>query len=625
MARSITDTMTRHRPVHCGILAALLACANGALATPPALQPSGVFSIPVSPQAATPPMGWNPWNAFRTEVTEARIMAVAETLTRSGLAQAGYRYVNIDDGWWLRRRADGSIDVRTSMFPSAALPGGGTSLRPFTDRLHAMGLKAGLYTDIGRNACSQIWDQHSPNLPQGSVAEREIGSFGHQEQDMRLFFGDWNFDYLKVDACGLADYLAGQPAVRSGQFRALETGAGPYIVRGKPGAHDVAQTEALYAGLQQAIAAARPDGGAILSICTWGEGNVADWGKQRGHLWRTSPDIEPSWHSMLRNFDSIANRPLYAGPGHWNDPDMLEIGHGDFDADHLVEARAHMSLWAIASAPLLLGADLTKMPQSLLDIAGNRDVIAIDQDPAGNQGVTALREGDLQAIVKQLAAPGSKAVALVNRGASPAKIALPLERLGLDPRAPVALRNVWTRQAHPLTGNTIAAALAPHETVLLLAQGKPALKRAVYLSDMPARVNVAESGQTRVAAPDPNWAPAQADAAPSGAPLQLKGRRYSRGLGVLANSRLEVRLDQGYTAFRATAGVIDGSGTPGLAVSYRVYGDGKLLTGQRASGNASINVPVRGVRVLELVAETAPDEQAANPAAIAWADARLAY
>jgi hypothetical protein len=223
-------------------------------------------------------------------------------------------------GWWLRRRADGRIEILTAMFPSAALPDSGTSFRPFVDRLHAMGLKAGIYTDIGRNACSQIWDPNSPNLPVGTQEEREVGTFGHQQADMQLLLGEWNFDFVKVDACGLADYVPGKRAVDSGQYRAL----GPYIVRGHAGQSDSAGVERLYADLKSAIAAARPTGDAVLSICTWGEAHVADWAKRYGNLWRTSPDIHPTWKSMLRNFDSAASRALYAGPGSWNDPDMLQ-------------------------------------------------------------------------------------------------------------------------------------------------------------------------------------------------------------------------------------------------------------------------------------------------------------
>lgn len=556
-------------------------------------------------------MGWNPWNAFRTDVTEAKILSVADKLVSSGLAQRGFRYVNIDDGWWLKRRADGRIEVRTSMFPSAALADGSTSLRPFVDRLHAAGLKAGLYTDIGRNACSQIWDAKSPNLPIGTQAEREIGSHDFQAQDMALMFGEWNFDLVKVDACGLADYVSGKPAVVSGQYRAF----GPYIVRGQPARSDSGKVEQLYMGLKHAIDAVRPTGDYVLSICSWGEARVADWAKQYGNSWRTSPDIHATWKSMLHNFDSAASRPLYAGPGRWNDPDMLQVGNGEFDAQHLVQARAHMSLWAIINAPLILGTDLTKSPQAILDIVGNPSVIAINQDAAGNQGVTVQRDGDTQVLVKSLATRGAKAIALVNRGAAPLAISVAVARLGLSAAAGVTLRDAWSGDSRKLSGNTLTAELKPFETVLLVAQGTPVLKGGMYLDEMPARINVAASGTLPA---ERDWVPARANAAPSGAPLAAGGKRYDNGIGVLVNSRLEVRLDGEFKRFRATPGALDGAGGTATPVRYRVYGDGKLRGEASTTATAALNVDVTGVRTLELVAE-APG----SAFAVAWLDAKV--
>lgn len=585
-------------------IAALLPCA----ATAADLQPSGRFSLPTPTTALTPPMGWNPWNAFRTEVTEAKILAVADKLVASGLAQRGYRYVNVDDGWWLRRRTDGRIEVRTRMFPSAAMPDGSTSLRPFVDRLHAAGLKAGLYTDIGRNACSQIWDAHSPNLPAGTRAEREIGSHDFQAQDMRLIFGEWQFDYLKVDACGLADYVPAKAGVKNGQYRAF----GPYIVRGDPERSDSGKVEALYASLKQAIDAARPGGDYVLSICSWGEARVADWAKQHGNTWRTSPDIRASWKSMLSNFDSAASRPLYAGPGRWNDPDMLQVGNGEFDAQHPVQGRAHMSMWAIIGAPLILGMDLTTAPQSVIEIAGNPEVIAIDQDAAGNQGVTVLREGDAQVVVKTLAERGAKAVALINRGAGRVDVSLPLARLNLKAGAGASLHDVWSGATRQASSERIAATLQPHETMLLVVKGTPALENGMYLSEMPARINVADGGALP---PGKHWVAAQANAAPSGRPLSVGGKAADNGLGVMVNSRLEVRLDKEFRRFRATAGALDAGAAP---VRYRVYGDGKLLAEASEAGTAELDVGVGGVQTLELVAEGSGAGQA-----LAWADARL--
>jgi alpha-galactosidase len=567
---------------------------------------------PAAAQAPTPPMGWNPWNAFHTEVDEARIMANAEALRGTGLAEAGYRYVNMDDGWWRTRRPDGRIEVRTSMFPSGALPDGSTSMRPFVDRLHALGFKAGIYTDIGRNACSQAWDRHSPNLPEGSPAAREIGTYGHQAADVALLLGEWGFDYMKVDACGLADFTPAQPWVRDGTHRAF----GPWILRGKPDAAAAARVERLYADLRKQIDAVRPNGDVVLSICAWGEARVANWAGRYGSSWRTSPDIEPTWTSMLLNLDSAIARPLYAAPGRWNDPDMLELGHGEFDEKHLTEARAHMSLWAIAAAPLVLGADLTRMPQALIDIAGNREVIAVDQDPAGNQGVTVMRAADTQVIARTLAASGQKAVALVNRGSRPRKIRVPLARLQLAPSATV--RDLWTRRERSVDG-VIEVALAPRETVLLLVRGQALRPGHAYVSELPARVRVLEDGAANLStAQAATWVPVQANAAPSGKPLTLHGEAIADGIGVLAGSRLALRLDGEFARFRSRVGATTAqAGTLG----YRVIADGKTVFERSGAGPVDVDVAVAGVKTLELVTQGAPGRLTQ----VAWAGAELVH
>lgn len=566
--------------------------------------------------AATPPMGWNPWNAFHTEVNEAKIMAVAAKMQQSGLQEAGYRYVNMDDGWWLKRRADGRIEVRTAIFPSGRMADGSSSMKPFVDNLHALGFKAGIYTDIGYNACSQAWDRHSPNLPEGSTPEREIGTYGHQARDMRLLFGEWGFDYVKVDACGMADYTPDQEWVANGTHRAF----GPWIVRGRPDRDSAARVEALYASLKREIAAVRPQGDYVLSICTWGEARANNWAGRYGNMWRTSPDIVPTWESMLLNFDSAAERPLYAGPGRWNDPDMLELGHGEFGAGQLVKARAHMSLWAIAAAPLILGADLTHMPQALLDIAGRREVIAIDQDPAGNQGVTVMRGTGTQVLARTLSTAGHKAVALVNRGAKRQRIVLPLARIQMAPDA--VARDVWTGRERALK-ETIAVDLAPHETALLLVRGRPLRPDRVLVSEVPGRVQVLEDGgaalPTLLAR---SWVPAQVNAAPSGRPLVLDGVAVEEGLGVLAGSRLALRLDGEFTRLRSRAGIVGGPGAASGDITYRIYGDGKLLFERSSAGTLDIDLAVAGVRTLELATEDAGGT-GRPPTELAWAGAEL--
>jgi alpha-galactosidase len=259
------------------------------------------------------------------------------------MADVGYKYIIVDDGWWAGRAADGGLRIRTNIIPSAITNSGQTSFSPFVNKLHALGFKVRIYTDIGRNACSQIWDANSPNLPVGSMSAREVGSFGHQKDDARLFLSKWHFDFIKVDACGIADYGPDSSLVKTGLFRPFE----PLIIRGDPLASNVKSVEQLYYEFNRATREPTAGQAPVFEICAWGEAQVADWAYRYSNVWRTSADITPSSKSMLHNFDTAAQRTLFAGPGHWNDPDLLEVGNGGFDSRHPTEARTQMSLWAI--------------------------------------------------------------------------------------------------------------------------------------------------------------------------------------------------------------------------------------------------------------------------------------
>lgn len=615
--------MTR---LHSLLLAAALLCAGPTLAND-GLKPTGRWTAPRSGAAATPPMGWNAWNAFRTEVDEAKVMGSAQALVDTGLASKGYRYVNLDDGWWLQRRTtDGRLVIRTDLFPSARMPAGETtSFKPFVNRLHSMGLKAGIYTDIGRNACSQAWDPRSPNLPVGSTREREVGLEGFVEQDIRLFFAEWGFDYIKVDACGVADYAPGAPLVAKNGYRPRD----PLIVRTQPASDQSAALQSLYRDVAGAIARHSPDGDHVFSICTWGRGDVRTWGGQVGNLWRTSPDIHGTWQAMLRSFDSVATRALYARPGAWNDPDMLFIGAREFDNNHLTEARSHFTLWAMAAAPLLIGYDLRNAPKELLGIWGNTELIAVNQDPAGHQATIAHHDGDVQVLVKSLA-DGSKAVALFNRGSTPAKIKLSSEHLKFAADKPVALKDLWNdRNASGFTGSA-AFELAAREAQVFKASGTPLRRGAVFLSEIPARLHVpyespwpaiADGFETPSdAAGHPGGA--QADFSPYRTQLTVAGRRYLYGIGVLANSRLEVRTDGEFQRFSVTVGVDDASSDRSTGVTFEIHGDGHLLARSPAlrvgKRPVHFDVNVKDVKVVELVAIASSLH---SPPAAVWANA----
>ena len=501
-----------------------------------------------------------------------------------------------------------------------------------------MGLKAGIYTDIGRNACSQAWDPQSPNLPVGTIAEREVGLEGHVEQDIRLFFQEWGFDYIKVDACGVADYAPGSPVLAAG-YRPHE----PLIVRSYPEFDNSDALRARYVEVAHALKKYSPQGRYVLSICTWGRANVRAWGTEVGNVWRTNADISPVWSSMLRSYDSVATRALYAHPGSWNDPDMLFMGSGDFDEHHLTAARTHFTLWAMVNAPLLIGYDLRRAPKALLKIWGNADLVAINQDRLGNQAVLAYRSDDVHILVKSLSG-GRKAVALFNRSDVPHNVTLTSAHLKFASGAAVTLKNLWTKKILPTFVHEKTFTLGPRETLAFVATGTHLLPHGVYLSEMPASIHVAVEG---IAFPemDPTiyraslgptrgsgeqseyggWGGAQADASPYSTPLAVGERSFAYGIGVLGNSRLEVRANKEFARFSAVVGVDNITRNRRTPIRFLVYGDGRLLSESNllkfANPPVAIGADVRGISIIELVVKNA--EGASTPVAATWGDAKL--
>lgn len=611
------------------IRAALLAAA-AALAFPAAAQtadplaPTGRWSANTRGEAALPPMGWSSWNAFFTDVTEAKVLASARTIVDSGLAAKGYRYINIDDGWWRQRRqSDGRVMIRTDRFPSAAVGGDDPTFRPFTDKLHAMGLKVGIYSDIGRNPCGQIYGgDDAASRPEGSLLEREIGLYGHVDADIRLFFADWGFDLIKVDGCGIRGLPASDPKVIAGKFRAF-----PPLVAGDSLARtDIAAVRALYTHVAAALAKYNPDDHYLFSICLWGSSNVRAWGKDLGGTSRTSEDLSPSWGRLLHNLDTVSRRELYAHPGSWNDPDMLFLGSGELDSAHMTEVRSHFALWAIENAPLIIGYDLAKPWPGLLDVIGNPRIIAVNQDPAGNQASLAFDSDEVQIYVKSLA-DGRKAVALFNRSGARADITLTAQHLAFTDDATVALTDLWTGKPTRFTKEQTFR-VAPRETLIFTASGTRQLPGGVYLSEQPGSVNPAVEGVETPEndplvhrAPLPwfgthrsgdfprygGWGGARVNRTPYDQPMFVGGSALANGIGVLANSRLEVR-NAGYRAFRAKVGVDDSTTVKGRAVTFAVYADGKLVAHSKpiALGEAAqtLSAPVAGAKIVELVASS---------------------
>jgi alpha-galactosidase len=604
------------------------------------LAATGRWSPYTEGRAQTPPMGWSSWNAFATDIDEDKILGSAQALVRDGLAAKGYRYVNIDDGWAMQRRVkDGALIIRPGRFPLTNRPGRDASFRPLTDKLHGMGLKAGIYSDLGRNTCSQAYSPDETDLPKGSVLEREIGLYGHIDQDIDLFFSKWGFDFIKVDGCGLRAYGPDSEKVQTGKYRMLP----PILNMDFVNRSDIPAVQGLFGQINAALDRNNPDGDYLLSLCIWGAADVRSWGKNVGNISRTSDDINPSWGRMLTNFDTAAKRAFYAHPGSWNDPDMLNIGKGDFDENHLTEAQSHMTMWAMINAPLMIGMDLRQAPKSLLDIFGNAKVIAIDQDPAGHQAVVAYDSDDVQIFVKTLST-GEKAVAIFNRSAAPLEVDLTAAQMKYRDATDVTLVDLWNGQKRSFR-TTTKMPIAGHQTLLFTARGTRMLDNGLYLSEQPGNVNPAVDGVTQPT-PDPTihrsatgwqrtrgsgegpiyagWGGVQPDRAPYGETLAINGKRFDTGIGVLANSRLEVR-NQGYRHFVATVGVNDSARDTNQAATFAVYGDGKLLANSRelkwGSAGQQIAADVTGVKVIELV--TRSTSSSAPPLPTTWADAAL--
>ena len=328
--------------------------------------------------AQTPPMGWNSWNKFGCNVDEKIIRGMAEAMVSRGLKAAGYETIVIDDCWQISRDERGDILADPERFPSG--------IKALAAYIHSLGLKFGLNSCAGTKTCAG-----------------RPGSQGYEEQDARQYAA-WGVDYLQYDWCH-TEGLVAQPAYK--KMRAALESAGRPIV---------------------------------FSICEWGRSEPWLWAKGVGHLWRTTGDIEDTWESIIKILDLQAGLESYAGPGHWNDPDMLEVGNGGLTFE---ESKAHFSLWCLLAAPLMAGNDLRSMTKEAAFILTNKDVIAVDQDKLGVQGRRLRKDGSVEVWVKPLT-DGSKAVVLLNRGLAPAIVSVSWKELGVE-TSTAEVRDLWLR------------------------------------------------------------------------------------------------------------------------------------------------------------------------------------
>ncbi len=353
-----------------------------------------------SPAALTPPMGWNSWNYFAGKVDDKGVRAAADQIVSTGMKDAGYIYVNIDDTWEGKRDENGMLHTNDK-FPD---------MKALADYVHSKGLKIGIYSGPGTRTCA------------GYEA-----SLGHEEQDAKMY-ADWGIDYLKYDLCSFrSDVMQKQsPNDKAEQMRLMH---------------------AAYEKMGKALkATGRP---IVYSLCQYGWDSVWEWAPALGgNLWRTTGDIQPNWNSMYTILSQQAGLEGYAGPGHWNDPDMLEVGNGRLSP---AENRTHFSMWAMLAAPLLAGNDLPNMKPEVKAILTNRDVIAIDQDKLGKQASRVYSEGEVDVWMRHLSG-GAVAVAVLNAGSdrySTHPFHLDLAKLGLHGEQKG--KDLWTGKNVALT------------------------------------------------------------------------------------------------------------------------------------------------------------------------------
>jgi alpha-galactosidase len=370
---------------------------------------------PSSGLALTPPMGWNSWNKFACNVSEDLIKGTADAMVKSGMKDAGYEYVVIDDCWQVSRDANSNIVADPKRFPHG--------MKAVGDYIHSVGLKFGIYSDAGSKTCQ--------NRP---------GGLGHEYQDA-IQYAAWGVDYLKYDWCNTTTQDA----------------------------------KASYANIRAALdASGRP---IVLSICEWGTAKPWLWGKEvGGNLWRTTGDISDKWegsskwpdgsccsNGMLANLDLQVGLASYAAPGHWNDPDMLEVGNGGMsDAEY----RSHFSLWSMLAAPLIAGNDLRNMRPEVQDILTNKEVIAVDQDSLGREGERVGKNGNLEVWSKQLK-DGSRAVVLFNRGGTEERITAAWDALAYPDHLAASVRDLWQHKDLGKFTGKFSSSVASHSVVMV--------------------------------------------------------------------------------------------------------------------------------------------------------------
>jgi alpha-galactosidase len=375
-----------------------------ALQPPPRLALPALHDVRENGLARTPPMGWNSWNKFAGKVSDQDVRGMADAMVSSGMKAAGYTYINIDDTWEGRRDANSNITSNLK-FPD---------MKALADYVHSKGLKIGIYSSPGPKTCAGY-----------------AGSYGHEQQDANTYAA-WGFDYLKYDWCTAAEIY------KDSEMQAVYQKMGDALLQtGRP---------------------------IVFSLCQYGRDDVWTWGaKVGGNLWRTTDDIQDNWKRMSDIGFSQFEIAKYIHPGHWNDPDMLEIGNGGMTDE---EYRTHMSLWSMLAAPLLAGNDLRTMSNSIKKILTNREVIAIDQDLAGQPAKRISDPASMAVVLVRPLRDGSVAVGLFNRADQPQDVRVNWGDVGLAP-GQVEVRDLWKHADIATSGANYTATVPAHGVVLL--------------------------------------------------------------------------------------------------------------------------------------------------------------
>ncbi|MHC4085971.1 MAG: NPCBM/NEW2 domain-containing protein [Planctomycetota bacterium] len=507
--------------------------------------------------ALTPPMGWNSWNAFEADIDEKKIKQIADAMVDSGMRDAGYTYLVLDDGWMAGSRdSDGNLVADPNKFPSG--------MKAIGDYIHSKGLKYGIYEDRGKLTCQQ--------LP---------GSFKHEQADMSTF-ASWGVDYIKMDSC-FAENNGRLSTEDYALYRSCITKTGRPIV---------------------------------LSISDFGNGAWAWGGKETAQLWRTSGDIYPWMGSVYHCAEtSGGDRSIhpafnglwqFAGPGYWNDPDMLQVGNLKKD----IEDKAHFSLWCILAAPLMAGNDLRSMSDSVRKVLTAPEVIKVNQDPRGIQGYKVYDSGDQEIYNKPLQ-DGTTAVLLLNKGRKPVDITITWDKIGLSGRQKV--RDLWARKdLGYYTDSYTAGNLSQHGHMLItVGSAGPMLAAPEPMS--PDKYMITKSGTTYLSDLYYIWKNGNAprsDKNFNNNPITINEITYNKGLGCKSNCKIMYKLNNRADRFKAVVGLDDsysGSSTGRFRVyNEDLFGNRILFDSHKMDKDSSakkIDVDVKGVKCLLLTFE----------------------